>query len=87
MTLYLYKIGTTVPVLTLKDVMSYTNQRVTAADGTVYAPLAGDCELSLTADCTGTLRADWQAENPTSESRIEEMEMLLAGLLFGGEAI
>ena len=61
MTLYLYKIGTSVPVLTIEDAVSYTDNEIRTADGTVYSPLADDVELSLTPDCAGTLRADWRA--------------------------
>ena len=46
MTLYLYKIGTAKPVLTVENAQSYTADSVMAADGTVYGPLAEDCELS-----------------------------------------
>ena len=85
MTLYLYKTGTNVPVLTIEDVQSCTADAVTAADGTVYAPLAEDCELSSKADCSETLRADWREEYPDEGTRLDELEMLVAELLFGGE--
>lgn len=85
MTLYLYKTGTNVPVLTIENVQSCTADAVTAADGTVYAPLAEDCELSSKADCSETLRADWREEHPDEGTRLDELEMLVAGLLFGGE--
>ena len=85
MTLYLYKIGTGVPVLTIEDVQSYTADAVTAADGTVYAPLTEDCELSGKANCSETLRAAWRMDNPDEETRLEELEELVAQLLFGGE--
>ena len=71
MTLYLYKIGTEKPVLTVENARSYTADSVTAADGTVYGPLAADCELSSVPECT--------------ETRLEELEELVAGLMFGGE--
>lgn len=86
MTLYLYKTGTGTPEITMEDAVSYTADRVVTADGTVYGPFAEDCELSATADCAGTLRADWRRDNPTAEARLEELEALMAGLLFGGEA-
>ena len=73
MTLYLYKTGTNVPVLTIENVQIFTADEVTAADGTVYAPLADDCELSSKADCSETLRADWRASNPDDKARIEEL--------------
>lgn len=56
MTLYLYEIGTAKPVLTVENARSYTADSVTAADGTVYAPLAEGYELSGKADCSETLR-------------------------------
>lgn len=84
MTLYLYRIGETAPVLELEDVVSYTADQVVTADGTAYAPLAEDCELAATPDCAGMLRADWRAANPTQERRIEDLEDLLAEMLFGG---
>ena len=85
MTLYLYKTGTNVPVLTIEDAQSCTADAVTAADGTVYAPLAEDCELSSKADCSETLRAYWREEHPDEGTRLDELEMLVAELLFGGE--
>ena len=45
MTLYLYKIGTEKPVLTVENAQSYTADSVTAADGTLYEPLAENYEL------------------------------------------
>ena len=86
MTLYLYKSGTNKAVLTLEDVVSYTADQVVTKKG-VYAPLAGDCELSATSDCAGTLRADWRGKNPSAEKRLEEVEDVLAQILFGGEAV
>ena len=85
MTLYLYRIGTEVPILTIENVQNYTADSVTAADGTVYGPLAEDCELSGKADCSETLRADYRAAHPTQETRLEELEELVAALMFGGE--
>ena len=74
MTLYLYKIGTSAPVLTIENVQSYTADSVTALDTegmtVTYAPLAVDCELSSKADCSETLRAVWRAK-PTQLDRIE----------------
>lgn len=84
MTLYLYRIGETAPVLELEDVVSYTADQVVTADGTAYAPLAEDCELAATPDCAGMLRADWRLEHPSTETRLEELENLMAELLFGG---
>ena len=66
MTLYLYEIGTAKPVLTVENARSYTADSVTAADGTVYAPLA-------------------EGYDPAQETRLEELEELVAALMFGGE--
>lgn len=78
MTLYLYRIGTEVPVLTIENVQNYTADSVTAknAEGNpiVYSPLAADCELSSKADCSETLRAAWHAAHPDDKTRIEELE-------------
>lgn len=87
MTLYLYKIGTDVPVLTIENAVSYTADSVMTEDGSVYEPLAEDCELSGKADCSETLRADWRAAHPSADERVEELEALMAALLYGGEAV
>lgn len=84
MTLYLYKTGTDVPALTIENAASYTDSEVRTEDGTVYGPFAEDCELSSLPDCSETLRADWRAAHPGAEARMEELEALVAGLLFGG---
>lgn len=47
MTLYLYKIGTAKPVLTVENAQSYTADSVMAADGTVYGPLGGGLRTVL----------------------------------------
>ena len=89
MTLYLYRIGTGIPVLTIENVQSYPAERVTALDeagnSVVYAPLAEDCELSSRADCSETLRAAWREVNPDGETRLDELEALVAELLYGGD--
>ena len=85
MTLYLYKTGTSVPVMTIENVVFYTDSRAVTEDGGVYGPFAGDCELSGLPDCSETLRADWRRAHPTQEDRMEELEALMAELLFGGE--
>ena len=89
MTVYLYKIGTNTPVLTIKNVQSCTADSVTALgeDGGLrtYAPLAEDCELSSKADCSEALRAAWREANPDGETRLDELEELVAALLYGGE--
>lgn len=85
MTLYFYKSGTDQPVLTVENAQSYTADSVTAADGMIYGPLADGYELSSKADCSETLRADYRAVHPTQETRLEELEELVAVLMFGGE--
>lgn len=87
MTLYLYKNGTNVPVLTIENVQSYTDNKVLTEDGTVYEPLADWVELSSKEDCSETLRADWRDAHPSEQTRIEELEALVAALLFGGESV
>lgn len=67
MTLYLYRVGETAPLLAIEHAASYTADHVTAEDGAVYGPFAADCELSGTADCAGTLRADWRGANAGAE--------------------
>lgn len=88
MILYLYKIGTVVPVLTIENVQSYTADSVTALKtdgGTVtYAPLADDCELSSKPDCSETLRAEYREAHPSPEVWREEMEAMMAIALYGG---
>ena len=42
-------------------------------------------ELSGKADCSETLRADYRAAYPAQETRLEELEELVAALMFGGE--
>lgn len=85
MTLHFYKIGTDQPVLTVENAQSYTADSILAADGTAYAPLPEGYELSGKADCSETLRADYRAAHPTQETRLEELEELVAALMFGGE--
>lgn len=63
MDLYLYKIGTNVPVLTIENVVSYTDNQAVTEDGAVYGPFAKDCELSGLEDCSEALRADWRRAN------------------------
>lgn len=85
MTLYLYKTGMNVPEMTIENAVSYTDREIVTEDGCVLGPLAEGLELSETADCAGALRAAWRLDNPSSESRIEELETLMAEVLFGGE--
>lgn len=78
MTLYLYRIGASAPVLTIENVQSYTAASVSALDeegnAVLYAPLAEDCELSGKADCSEALRAKWRAEHPDAEARMTALE-------------
>ena len=86
MKLYVYDTASGKILLELNDVRSYTDMEVITETGT-YGPLAESCELSRTEDCTETLRADWRMANPPMESRLEDLECLLADLLYGGEAV
>ena len=89
MTLYLYTTAAKTVVMRMENVRSYTAERVTALDeagnAVVYAPLAEDCELSSKADCSETLRAAWREINPDEGTRLDELEALVAGLLYGGD--
>ena len=38
-------------------------------------------------NCSETLRADYRAVHPTQETRLEELEELVAALMFGGEGV
>lgn len=87
MTLYLYKTGTEVPALTIENAVAYTAGQAVTEDGTVYGPFAEDCELSSKPDCSEALRAKWRMEHPSAEERVEELEALMADLLFGGERV
>lgn len=86
MKLYLYDRESGSILLELDNVVSYTDHAVLTEEG-VCGPLAENCELSETADCAGTLRADWRRDHPSAETRLEELEALMAALLFGGEAV
>ena len=85
MTLYLYEIGTAKPVLNVESARRYPADSVPAADGPAYAPLAEGYEGTGKADCSETLRADYRAAYPAQETRLEELEELVAALMFGGE--
>lgn len=89
MTLYLYKVGTAVPILTIEQVVDYTADSVIAHNSagaeTIYAPLADDCELSSKANCSEALRALWREHHPDIQTRVEELEALTSLVLFGGE--
>ena len=86
MKLYLYDKASGEVRLEVDGVLSYTDQAIVTEAG-VHGPLADSCELSSTADCSETLRADWLRDNPTTQTRIEELETLVAELLFGGEGV
>lgn len=85
MNLYLYRMGENAPLLEIEDVAAYTADTVVTETGETYGPLAEDCELSSVPECTETLRADWRKRCPSQETRLEELEELVAGLMFGGE--
>lgn len=63
MNLYLYKTGTSVPVLTIEDVVSYTDNQAVTEDGSIYGPFADGVELSSLEDCSEALRAKWRREH------------------------
>ena len=63
MNLYLYKTGTSIPVLTIENAVSYTDNRAVTEDGSVYGPFAEDVELSSLEDCSEALRAKWRREH------------------------
>ena len=86
MTLYLYRMGTPIPVTVLKNVRTYTGGEIVTADA-VYSPIAEDLEFSSLPDCSETLRADWNDAHPSDRQRLEELEELLAQLLFGGDQL
>lgn len=86
MTLYLYKTGMNTPALTIENAVSYTADKAVTEEGAVYGPFAEDCELSSKPDCSEALRARWRADHPGTEERMEELEALMAELLFGGDA-
>ena len=94
MTLYLYKIGTSVPVLTTENVQSYTADSVTVLDeqgATVtFAPLADGYELSSKPDCSEALRQAWREAHPGAEAvtldLLADHEERICMLELGGEA-
>ena len=57
MNLYLYKIGTSAPALTIENVTAYTADRAETEDGNIYTPFAEDCELSSEPDCSAACNA------------------------------
>lgn len=85
MKLYLYDTGSGKVLLEMDGVLSYTADQVVTEEG-VFAPLAEGCELSSLPECSETLRADWREAYPSQGARLEEVEALVAALLFGGDA-
>lgn len=83
MELYLYNQHTKNVIGRLEGVLSYTDREVVTEDG-VCGPLAAGVELSSLQDCSEALRADFRRDNPTAEERLEELETLMAAVLFGG---
>lgn len=81
MTLYLYKTGTSTPVMTIENAVSYTADSAVTEDGAVYSPFAEDVELSSRPDCSEALRADWRRDHPSAEQRMEALSMV-AGIAF-----
>lgn len=84
MKLYLYDTESKRVLMELEDVISYSDNQVITKKGRV-SPLADYCELSAVPDCSETLRAAWRRNEPSDKERLDEIEYLLAKLLFGGE--
>ena len=79
MTLYLYKIGEANPIITIENVVSYTDNKAITEDGNIYEPFADGFELSSLPDCSEMLRADWRkSQVPTPEDRIVVLEEQIA---------
>lgn len=81
MTLYLYKIGTAVPVMVFENAIAYSDGQVITeertADGSsaiVYGPFAENCEVSSLPDCSEALFAKWREDHPTQEERLYAIE-------------
>ena len=84
MKLYAYDRETKELLMELDGVTAWTDTSVTT-EGGVYSPLADNLDLSKTADCAATLRAYYRGSNPAPEQRLEDLEALMAELLFGGD--
>lgn len=80
MNLYLYKTGTTTPVLTIENVVSYTDNQAETEDGAVYGPFAADCEFSSLDDCSEALRAKWRAEHVSPQEQLRADVDFLAAI-------
>ena len=60
-----------VETITVSGAARYTDNEIVTENG-VYSPLAEDVELSATADCAGTLLADWRnSQELTQLDRVE----------------
>ena len=85
--MYLYRLGETTPLLEIKDVAELHGRRrdVTRIRRDLRAAGGGLRVVLRAGTATETLRADYRAAHPTQETRLEELEELVAALLFGGE--
>lgn len=84
MRLFLYDTKSSTPLLEIENAVSYTADLVKVDDGTIYNSFPEDVEISSLPDCSETLRADWRRAHLSQEERINELEALMAGFLFGG---
>ena len=96
MNLYLYKLGTDTPALTVKNAASYTADRAITEDGTVYGPFEEGYELSSVEDCSETLRAKWRREHCLADypelmtfeerrtARLQELSLACAAAITAG---
>ncbi len=96
MNLYLYKLGTDTPALTVKNAASYTADRAITEDGTVYGPFEEGYELSGVEDCSETLRAKWRREHCLTDypelmtfeerraARLQELSLACAAAITAG---
>ena len=87
MTGYLYQAATRQLLLTIEHVRSFTNDRIEDDRGGLYGPFAEGVELSLTPDLKETRFSDWTAAHPSADTRLDDLETLVAQLLFGGETV
>lgn len=87
MDLYLYDKDSKRVTLTFENAAGYYADQIVMEDGGICGPLPEGFELSSLADCSETLRADWRMVTPSTESRLADLEELLAGLLYGGEGV
>jgi len=60
MDLYLYRPGESKPVMTIENVISYTDNEARTEDGGIYRPFDPNVELSSKPDCSEALRRDWR---------------------------